>query len=214
MSSPHYLDFCVDLCLLYFDIRGTWSLPWVESLPLDTYQRVRSHGSVGHGCTETMKCWNSTAKSPGILPAITAVIQMHLYMRCIDMRIFISMYMRQPDIFTVYLCTCILKIICVNCSVYLVNGPLPCLHGPMDAVLTWRPCSPFGGFTPFSVGELISNKPSTKHLECMFITWYLIGREIEYLGFKLNTLSRGKIWYPINNIIGFLALTVLGSNGI
>ena len=32
----------------------------------------------------------------------------------------------------------------------------------------------------------------------MFITWYLVGREIEYLSFKLNTL-RGKNLIHINN---------------
>lgn len=39
--------------------------------------------------------------------AIAALIQIHLYMKYIHMRIFVSMYIRQPDIFTVYLCTCI-----------------------------------------------------------------------------------------------------------
>lgn len=50
----------------------------------------------------TIKC---RGKNTGIIPAITALIQMHLYMKDIDMRIFISMYTRQPDIFTIYLCT-------------------------------------------------------------------------------------------------------------
>lgn len=44
------------LCGLYCGTRSTCSLPSTPSLPLDS-QKPR------HGCTETMKCWNSTAKS-------------------------------------------------------------------------------------------------------------------------------------------------------
>lgn len=45
------------------------------------------------------------SKNTGIIPAITALIQMHLYMKDIDMRIFISVYTWQPDVFTIDLCT-------------------------------------------------------------------------------------------------------------
>lgn len=104
MSSPPYFEFCVGFCLLSC-VGGTWPLLSEPSLPRDTYQRVRGHGCVVHGYTGTTKCQNRRGKSTRTIPAITALIQMHLYMKAIDMRIFISLYIRQPDIFTIYLCT-------------------------------------------------------------------------------------------------------------
>lgn len=88
------------------------------------------------------------AKSTGTPPAITALIQMHLYMKYIDMRIFVSMYIRQPDIFTIYLCTYIFlnhlcQLQCLSCKWHI-----QCLHGSMDArflginIALW-------GFLPF-----------------------------------------------------------------
>lgn len=92
MSSPHF-EFCVGFCLHSCGVSGP-GLFSEPSLPLDTYQSVRSRGRVVHGCAETTKCQNCRGKSPGTIPAIS-LIQMHLYMEAIDMRIFISMFSRQ-----------------------------------------------------------------------------------------------------------------------
>lgn len=92
MSSPHF-EFRVGFCLHSCGVSGP-GLFSEPSLPLDTYQSVRSRGRVVHGCAETTKCQNCRGKSPGTIPAIS-LIQMHLYMEAIDMRIFISMFSRQ-----------------------------------------------------------------------------------------------------------------------
>ena len=144
VSSRHYLAFCVALCLRCCNIRGTESLPSVQWLPLDTYQRGRNRGAVVHGCAETMKCWNSPAKSMG------TPLQLLLWFRFIcTWSTFICAYLSlctlgsQTYLQFIYAHVFFLNRLCLSCKWHI-----PCLHGSMDAVFLGVNIA-LWGFLPF-----------------------------------------------------------------
>lgn len=84
--------FLCGLLSAYCRIRDAWSLPSVQSLPLGTYQSQKSC------CTwrpETLRRCNNTAACMWTVPAVSTLSQMCLYRKAIEMRILISMYIRQ-----------------------------------------------------------------------------------------------------------------------
>lgn len=92
-----------DWCRLYCGTRHTWSFPSTPSLPLDSHQRATTVPYLG--VQRPRNAETAQARARGTISTITALTQMHLYKKYICMRMFIPVYITQPGVFTIYLCT-------------------------------------------------------------------------------------------------------------